>query len=106
MTIYSVFTYIGLGILYPPIGVIHGYDDTKCQQFICYGHKSIGKYALKFTKFSVSFAFFKKLNIMRNYFERLEEVIEVNIQLFMQSRISTTNVVNIDPIVLKLCCVE
>ena len=57
--IYSVFTYIGVGILYHPIGVIHRYDDTKCQHFICYGHKSIGKYVLKFTKFSVSFAFLR-----------------------------------------------
>ena len=29
--------------------------------------------------------FFKKLNMMRNYYERLEEVFEDNIQLFMQS---------------------
>ena len=35
--------------------------------------------------------------MMRNYYERLEEVFEVNIQLVMQSRICTTNVVNIDP---------
>ena len=61
---------------------------------------------LKMTKCSVSFAFFKKLNMMRNYYERLEEVFEVNIQLFMQSRMCTTNFVNIDPIVFKLCCVE
>ena len=44
--------------------------------------------------------------MMTNYYERLEEVFEANIQLFMQSRICTTNFVNIDPIVLKLCCVE
>ena len=44
--------------------------------------------------------------MMRNYYERLEEVVEANIQLFMQSRICTTNFVNIDPIVLKSCCVE
>ncbi len=69
---------------------------------ICYGHKSIGKYVLKFTKLSL-ICFFKKLNLMRNYYERLEEVFDVNIQLFMQSRICTTNVVNIVPIVLKLC---
>ena len=56
---------------------------------------------LKFTKFSVS-CFFKKLNMMRNHYERLEEVFEVNMQLFMQSRICTTNV-NIDRIVLILC---
>ena len=43
---------------------------------------------------------------MRKYYERLEEVFEVNIQLFMQSRICTTIFFNIDPIVLKLCCVE
>ena len=43
----------------PPIGVIHRYDDTQFQQFICYGHKSIGKYVLKFTKFSVSYAFLR-----------------------------------------------
>ena len=60
---------------------------------------------LKFTKFSVSF-FLKKLNMMRNYYERLDEVVDVNIQLFMQSRICTTYFVNIYPIVLKLCCVE
>ena len=95
-----------MGILYPSIGVIHRYDETKFQHFICYGHKFIGTYVLKLTKFSVSFAFFKKLNMMRNYYERLEEVFEVNIQLFMQSRICTTNFVNIDPIVLKLCYVE
>ena len=40
---YSVFVYIGVGILYPRIGVIHRYDDTKIQHIICYGHKSIGK---------------------------------------------------------------
>ena len=56
-------------------------------------------------KWAVS-AFFKKLNMMRNYYERLHEVFEVNIQLFMQSKICTTIFVNIDPIVLKLCCVE
>ena len=68
---------------------------------------SIGTYyVLTFTKFSVSFAFLKKLNMMRNYYERLEEVFEVNIQLFMQSTICTTNFLNIDPIALKLCCVE
>ena len=39
--------------------------------------------------------------MMRNYYERLEEVFEVNIQLFMQSRICTTNFVNIDPIYLN-----
>ena len=50
--------------------------------------------------------FFKKLNMMKIYYERLEEVFEVNIQLLMESRICTTNFVNIDPIVLKLCCVE
>ena len=44
--------------------------------------------------------------MMGNYYERLEEVFEVNIQLFMQSRICTKHFVNIDPIVLKLCCVE
>ncbi len=44
--------------------------------------------------------------MMRNYDERLEEVFEVNIQLLMESKICTTNLVNIDPIVLKLCCVE
>ena len=37
---------------------------------------------------------------------RGEKIFEVNIQLFMQSRICTTNVVNIDPIVLKLCWLE
>ena len=51
--------HIGVGILYPPIGVLHRYDDTTFQQFICYGHKSIGKYVLKFTKLSVSFAFLR-----------------------------------------------
>ena len=40
--IYSVFVYIGVGILYPRIGVIHRYDDTKNQYIICYGHKSVG----------------------------------------------------------------
>ena len=44
--------------------------------------------------------------MMINYYERVEEVFEVNIQLFMQSRICVTNFVNIDPIVLELCCVE
>ena len=28
--------------------------------------------------------FLKKLNMMKTYFERLEEVFEVNIQVFMQ----------------------
>ena len=41
--ILSICVYIGVGILYPPIGVIHRYDDTTFQQFICYGHKSIDK---------------------------------------------------------------
>ena len=50
--------------------------------------------------------FFFKLNMLRNYYERLEEVFEGNMQLFMQSRICTTQFFNIDPIVLKLCCVE
>ena len=61
---------------------------------------------LNFTKFSVSFAFLKTLNMMRNYYERLEEVFEVNIQILMESRICTTHFVNIDLIVLKLCCIE
>ena len=41
---------------------------------------------LKFTKFSVSFVFLKKLNMMRNYYERLEEVFEVNTQLYWYGR--------------------
>ena len=40
--------------------------------------------------------------MMRNYSERLDEVFEVNIQLFMQSRICTTNFVDIDPIVFLI----
>ena len=37
--------------------------------------------------------------MIRNYCERLEDVYEVKIQLFMQSRICTANVVdNIDPL--------
>ena len=90
-----------MDILYPSIGVIHNYDDAIFQHVICYGHKYIGTYVLTFSKFSVSFAFFKKLKMLKNYYERLEEVVEVNIQLFMQSRICTTNVVNIVPIVLN-----
>ena len=50
-------------------------------------------------KNSQSHLFFKELNMMRNYYLRLEDVFEVNIQLFMQSRICTTNFFNIDPIV-------
>ena len=87
-----------MGILYHSIGVIHSYDDTKFQHFICYGHKSIGTCA-EIYQILNHIRFLKKLNTMRNYYERLEEVFEVNIQLLMQSRIRTTNVVNIDPIV-------
>ena len=50
--------------------------------------------------------FFNKLNMMRNYYERLDDVFEIKIQLFMQSRIRTANFVNIDPFVFKLCCVK
>ena len=50
--------------------------------------------------------FLKTLNMMRKYYERLYDMCEVKIQLFMQSRICTANFFNIDPLVYKLCCVE
>ena len=47
---------------------------------------------------SQSHSFFKKLNMIRNDCERLEDVYEDKTQLFMQSRICTANLVDIDPL--------
>ena len=42
-----------------------------------------------------------KLNMMINYYVRLEEVSEVKIELFLQSRICTTIFFIIDPLFLS-----
>ena len=96
-----------MGILYPTINVVHCSTLIQNANASCvtvtnlYAHM-----CLNVQQLSVSFCFYKKLTMIRNDYDRVEEVFEVNIQLLMQSRKSTTHFINIDPIVLKLCCVE
>ena len=61
---------------------------TPCMTVLVDSPPQVNKTAsvFKYTKFSVSFVFLKKLYMMINYYERLEEVFEVNTQLYWYGR--------------------